>query len=237
MGKTISFLLVTILFSMACGKSNTAPQAAVQLTPVDTAIKTFLALGDSYTIGQSVPENDRFPNFTARFLQNDGIQCAAPEIIAQTGWTTGNLLARLSSNPPQRSYYDIVTLLIGVNNQYQGRSQSEYRTELTNLLQKALAYSGNSSKRVTVLSIPDWGVTPFASGLDRQRIALQIDSFNLINRQVSGQFGVNYIDITPISRLAAGNTSLLASDNLHPSGLMYSKWAEQLAPVVKAGLR
>jgi lysophospholipase L1-like esterase len=205
--------------------------------PADTTTKRILALGDSYTIGQSVPDSDRFAHQLVAMLAKDSIRFFQPEIIAQTGWTTGNLLSRLNAQPPQRSTYNIVTLLIGVNNQYQGRSQAEYRTEFGVLLQRAIQYADNIKRRVLVLSIPDWGVTPFANGQDRQRIARQIDSFNLINRDIAVQQGVQYLEITNSTREAATDLSLLTFDNLHYSRKEYGKWATRLVPLVKDALR
>ncbi len=243
--KIVITILTTFLLAQAgCNKKGVtvapfvpADTIALPPLPADTTTKTFLALGDSYTIGQSVPDSQRFPVQTALLLRRDSVKCFPPEIIAQTGWTTGNLLQRLNNNPPARSVYDIVTLLIGVNNQYQGRSQQEYRAEFTNLLLRAIQYADNKKKRVTVLSIPDWGVTPFAAGRDRLLIARQIDSFNLINREISFQYGVNYVDITASTRMAAQDGTLLAYDGLHPSGKEYNKWALMLVPVIKQGLR
>jgi lysophospholipase L1-like esterase len=218
------------LLCLACGKTD---KGAGALQP---STRYFLALGDSYTIGEGIPATGRFPEQTVQLLKNDSLPFAAPETIARTGWTTGNLLQALAATPPTRTRYDAVTLLIGVNNQFQRRSQAEYAAEFNTLLQKAIQFAGNDTKRVTVLSIPDWGVTPFAAGYDRALVAAQIDSFNRINRQTALQSRVNYIDITPLSRQAATDASLLAPDGLHPSAEMYRRWAQLLLPIVKAGL-
>ncbi len=202
----------------------------------DTLYKTYLALGDSYTIGQSVAVADRFPAQVKTMLLNDSIQFLTPEYIAATGWTTRNLLNRLNSDPPTRSIYDFVSLLIGVNNQYQGRSQAEYNSEFTNLLNTAIRYAGNRPSRVAVLSIPDWSVTPFANGLDTVLIRRQIDSFNVINKQITLAYGVHYINITPSTRMALTDRSLLATDGLHPSGKEYKKWGTLLAAFIKSVL-
>jgi len=229
---TLSIGAMYLLF--ACKKQNAVPPAIQQ---VSTGIyKNYLALGDSYTIGQSVNETERFPAQTVSLLAKDNISFNAPEYIAVTGWTTRNLINSINSAPPSKITYDFVTLLIGVNNQYQGRSQAEYAAEFTELLNTAIQYAGNRPKRVAVLSIPDWGVTPFANGRDRALIALQIDSFNVINKQIALAKTVNYIDITPSTRMAATDPSLIAGDGLHPSGKEYNKWAVLLAVVMKSVL-
>ncbi len=195
--------------------------------------RTYLALGDSYTIGQSVAVNERFPVQTASMLNNINIAFEQPEIIAQTGWTTGSLLFRLDNNPPSKTQYDIVTLLIGVNNQYQRRTQEEYRQQFTILLERSIQYAGNNKQHVFVLSIPDYSVTPFASGRNKELIAAQIDSFNVINKSIANLYQVNYIDITGDSRQATIYPSLIANDGLHPSGEQYALWAAKLAPAVR----
>lgn len=231
MSKLLLPLCIVMAIGLACGKSDSAN------VPVPSSYKHMLALGDSYTIGESVPTAERFSIQTVQQLMADSIYFDGPEIIAQTGWTTGNLLNRLATAPPQRSTYDAVTLLIGVNNQFQRRSQNEYRTEFTDLLQQAIRYADNRPARVTVISIPDWGVTPFANGYNRALIAAEIDSFNRINQSVTASLGSNYVNITPISRQAATDGSLLAPDSLHPSGRMYQLWAEQIRPVIRASLQ
>ena len=232
------FLPLTILFFQlmaGCTKQNNIGASSMPLN--DSLNKTYLALGDSYTIGESVAAQDRFPAQTvSMLLNNNGIRFSTPEYIAVTGWTTGNLLNSINSVPPKRSTYDFVTLLIGVNNQYQGRSLAEYSREFTNLLNIAIRYAGNRPSRVAVLSIPDWSVTPFADGLDTAMIRKQIDTFNVINKQISLANAVHYIDITPSTRMALTDRSLLAGDGLHPSGKEYKKWATMLAAVIKSAL-
>ena len=183
----------------------------------------YLALGDSYTIGESVSESERWPNQLAELLQAKGIS-AEVRIIARTGWTTEELWRGIQAAKPE-PFYDLVSLLIGVNNQYRGYDLNEYREQFTFLLNKCIEYAGGDSNRVIVLSIPDWGVTPFASGRDREQIAKDIDAFNSANREDSEEAGVHYVDVTPFSREAVSDPSLIASDGLHPSGKMYSEWA------------
>ena len=228
----ISVYIAALYLLIACNK-----QSKTDLMPVNSSTptyKTYLALGDSYTIGQSVNEQERFPAQAVSLLKKDSIYFNAPEYIAVTGWTTRNLINAINATPPTKPVYDFVTLLIGVNNQYQGRSQTEYTAEFTELLNKAILFAGNRPEKVAVLSIPDWGVTPFANGRDRNEIAKQIDAFNAINKQVTLSKAVKYIDITPSSRMAVTDASLVAGDGLHPSGKEYQKWAGLLAPVIKA---
>jgi lysophospholipase L1-like esterase len=188
----------------------------------------YLALGDSYTIGESVAPDERYPDLA---MQESALP-GRPDIIATTGWTTGDLLAALASERPA-SGYQVVSLLIGVNNQYQGRSQAEYREQFTALLQTAITLAGDRPTHVIVLSIPDYSVTPFARGRDTTLIAAQIDSFNVINRAVALQHGVTWLDVTTESRKAAADPSLLAADGLHFSGKEYGIWARMMAPVMK----
>ena len=190
----------------------------------------YLALGDSYTIGESVTEAERWSNQLAGILQADGVS-AEVTMIAKTGWTTNELWDGIQTreiNPP----YDLVSLLIGVNNQYRGRDVDEYREQFVFLLNKAIEYAGGYPQRVIVLSIPDWGVTPFAGNRDSKKIAVEINQFNSVNREETEKAGAYYIDITAISREAVNDASLIAGDGLHPSGKMYTKWAKLALPVV-----
>lgn len=194
----------------------------------------YLALGDSYTIGESVAENERWPNQLAELVKSSpqfwGIEGGVEvTIIARTGWTTDELWQGIQANPPQGTF-DLVSLLIGVNNQYRGYEINEYREQFRFLLGKSIEYAGNDANRVIVLSIPDWGVTPFASGRDREQIAKDIDAFNSVNWEESEKAGVHFVDITPISREAITDLSLIASDGLHPSGKMYFEWAKLTLP-------
>ena len=190
----------------------------------------YLALGDSYTIGESVAENERWPNQLAERLSGKGIR-AEVMIIAHTGWTTEELWQGIQANPPQGTY-DLVSLLIGVNNQYCGYDINEYREQFRFLLGKSIEYAGGDAKRVVVLSIPDWGVTPFAADRNADAISGEIDIFNLVNREETESASAHYVDITPISRQALSDPSLVAIDGLHPSGKMYQSWVEQAFPLV-----
>lgn len=206
------------------------------ITPVSSTQRVrYLALGDSYTIGESVPENERWPNqlvellkYSPQFGETEG--GVDVTIIARTGWTTSELWQGIQSNQPQ-GIYDLVSLLIGVNNQYRGSDISEYREEFRFLLEKAIEYAGGKPRHVFVLSIPDWGVTPFASGRDREKISEDIDAFNLVNLEESQKAGVHYVDVTPVSRKAVNDLALIAPDGLHPSGKMYAEWAKLALPM------
>ena len=199
---------------------------------------SYLALGDSYTIGEAVPSSENFPNQAARMMKTDSAEVIT-RIIAQTGWTTDELEAGITASHaanPLLSSYDFVSLLIGVNNQYRGRSVENYKPEFEALLQKAIQFAGNRPERVVVLSIPDWGVTPFAQGRNRQQIAREIDAYNAANKSIAQQYQVYYLDITPGTRDAANDTTLLAGDGLHPSGKEYAKWARAVAETIKSEL-
>lgn len=188
----------------------------------------YLALGDSYTIGESVSQADRFPAQLARRLRQEGIQVEEPEIVARTGWTTDELMNGIAHQPPTGTY-DLVTLLIGVNNQYRGRAAEEYRTEFRTLLQRAVAYAGGRTDHVVVLSIPDWGMTRF--GKMSRKVSQQIDTFNAINRAEAEQAGAHYVNITPLTRRVPDDDALCAADGLHPSGKLYAQWVELLVPI------
>lgn len=188
---------------------------------------SYLALGDSYTIGESVPLFESFPYQFVQFLRKSGMNFQAPEIIAKTGWTTDELKIAIDKTI-LLPVYDFVTLLIGVNNQYRGLSIEIYEKEFEELLMNALKIAGNNKNRVFVLSIPDWGITPFAADRDQKKISTEIDAFNKVNETLSKKLQVQYIDITELTREAVDNELLLTNDKLHPSGLEYKRWAEKL---------
>jgi len=204
--------------------------------PLEMAVR-FLALGDSYTIGEGVVEGERWPVQLARRLRDGGIEVDELTIIAQTGWTTAELSAGIARKRPT-GVYDLVTLLIGVNNQYRGLSQESYRQEFVALLEQAIAFAGGDSNRVIVLSIPDWGVTPFAADQNRpaEVVAAEINAFNTINREEAARRGVHYVDVTAMSRQAESDSSWLAEDSLHPSAKMYAQWAELVLTTTRRAL-
>jgi lysophospholipase L1-like esterase len=190
----------------------------------------YLALGDSYTIGEAVSDHDRWPAVLVRGLRAAGVVIDDPRVIAVNGWTTDELSEALDAQtltPP----YDLVTLQIGVNNQYRGRSADEYHGQIDALLQRAIHLSGDRPAHVLVVSIPDWGVTRFAAeqGRDRATIAVELDRFNAIAREDASRVGVRFVDITAISRQHAG---LVADDGLHPSAAQYALWVEAMLSTV-----
>ncbi len=189
---------------------------------------TYLALGDSYTIGESLPLKDNFPYQTVDLLKQKGIQISEPVIVAKTGWTTDELMTAIEKRQLNRQF-NFVSLLIGVNNQYRGRDTDTYQKEFEQLLKQAITFAGGTTNHVFVLSIPDWGATPFAEGRDRVKIANEIDHFNAVNKKVSEKLKVNYIEITAGTREASTNLSLVADDKLHPSKKEYARWAEKLS--------
>jgi len=242
--------ILSVLFSSAfcgigCGEKDVQmPRVVVVDTipiipPPDTSKLvtknySYLALGDSYTIGTSVPESDRFPVQLTKLLAPKGIVFSDAAIIAANGWTTENLLSAIASRNDSKRY-DIVTLLIGVNNQYQRRDTLGYRTQFALCLQKAIELAGGKKNRVFVLSIPDYSVTPFGGG--SQTIAEQIAQYNAINFNVTTSYNVSYTNITPISQQAGNNAAFLAVDKLHPSGIQYALWVDLLAPKIEAALK
>jgi len=197
----------------------------------------FLALGDSYTIGEGVDADGRWPDQLAAALRKAGSAIAAPEIVARTGWTTDELSAEMDKHvfhPP----YDLVTLLIGVNNQYRGRDVDNYRAEFRALLQRAIALAGRRPRHVVVVSIPDWGVTRFGqhSGRDTRQIARELDLYNAANADIAASLQVRYADVTAASRAGGDRADMLVGDGLHPSAGMYRRWVEAIEPQARAAL-
>lgn len=206
---------------------------------------SYLALGDSYTIGEQVLPEENFPNQTTELLNKTadgaesrrrGFTVTTPEIIAVTGWTTDELDTGINAAKISQQY-DIVSLLIGVNNQYRGRELSNFKIEFEQLLQRAIQFAGNNPTHVFVLSIPDWGVTPFAEGRDRKQIAAEIDAYNKVCETSAAAFGTHYIDIAAAQRADGAKDEFLANDQLHPSGKEYAKWAAELAAAIKKEFR
>ena len=238
--KTILLLPVYLFFSLSAGFAQCA-ESSIQRhlfflsDTTTTASGKHLALGDSYTIGQGVNIEESFPYITSRILKEQGYKIVDLKYIATTGWTTRSLLSALQKHATNT--YDVVTLLIGVNDQFYGVDTAVYRAHFTQLLTKANELAAFRPSRVFVLSIPDYSATPFVSADEKERVSKEIDLFNNINKQVTLQSGITYINITSLSREVANDSSLLAADRLHYSGKEHQKWAQLLAPLVKAALQ
>lgn len=225
------FLILSIFINLGCDPNT---EAVIAQTPTNSSkTYTYLALGDSYTIGQNVDLEERWPVQLKDSLVADGIHMEDPMIIARTGWRTDNLDAAITAADLEDTTFDLVSLLIGVNNQFQGRSLSQYRIEYKALLERAIGFANHDTSKVIVLSIPDYGVTPFGAA-NKDKIATEIDQFNAAKKEITDSLGVKYFDITPISREAETNKSLIADDNLHPSGEMYKKWVDLIYKDVRS---
>ena len=231
MKKALKFIISWLIIFIFTGAK---PKA--RLIDMPKLNYTMLSLGDSYTIGESVLPQENFPNQTVKLLNKVGYEFDSPEIIAKTGWTTDELQTAINVHKFLLKY-DFVTLLIGVNNQYRGRPVENYKSEFENLLMQAIQFAGNDTTHVIVLSIPDWGSTPFAEGRDRKQITIEIDEYNAVNKMIADKFKVHYINITPGTREAANDNSLLAADGLHPSAKEYQRWADQVSAFIKNQLQ
>ena len=222
-------IFLTILASqVACEKNDKTPMNS------DSDKLTYLALGDSYTIGEGVDEAERYPNQTIALLEQGNIEFGKPQIIARTGWTTDELAKGIVDANIKGQTFDLVTLLIGVNNQYRGRPIANYAEEFEGLLKQAIEFAGGDANHVVVLSIPDWGVTPFAldRDTDQGKVALEIDNFNKTKTEITKRLGAHYIDITEEYRKNGGEKNMVVSDKLHPSRLIYKSWADKLVHVI-----
>jgi len=226
----IIIFLTLILIAFSC-KTTEISDPMSQSTPL-----TYLALGDSYTIGEGVPENDRYPVQLVTALKNEGkFNFSAPQIIAKTGWTVDELEAGINAASTKSEGYDLVTLLIGVNNQYRGRPVADFEREFEAMLQRAIAFAKGKKEHVVVLSIPDWGVTPFAVSrkADQAKVAMEIDAYNSAKEAVCNRYKITYIDITEDYRAIGARPEMVVDDQLHPSGLVYRKWMEKLLTEVQ----
>jgi lysophospholipase L1-like esterase len=215
-----SFLLLFCI-TMSASVSSQAQQKSL----------TYLALGDSYTIGEGVELSDRYPvQLVQEWNKTAKNQFASPLIIAKTGWTVDELEAGIQATPTAAEGYDLVTLLIGVNNQYRGRTVESYAQDFEKMLLRAIAFARGNKAQVIVLSIPDWGVTPFAisKGVNPTQVANQIDAYNETKKAICAKNGVKYIDITAEYRIAGALPEGVVADELHPSSLIYKSWMEKL---------
>ena len=232
-------LIALVVFCNCLLQATGALAQTTDMNSKDTAPQhtlNYLALGDSYTIGEMVPADQSYPNQAAALLNKKGLHINSPTIIAKTGWRTDELIQEIAgANLTQK--FDIVTLLIGVNNQYQNKDTAIYRTEFVRLLKTSIAFAKDDKHHVFVLSIPDWGVTPFANGRNLEKIATEIDAYNRINKEESKKAGVNYINITSFYRDMGNEPAYLAGDKLHPSGKMYEKWAKLVANAIEGQLK
>ena len=241
--KLLYSIILTFTALSGCAKKQ-ADTAPVTMTKKDTvatvandSLQSYLALGDSYTIGEAVANNYSYPYQLWQALDQVKYRFTAPTIIATTGWTTDDLISAIAQDTSVKGKtYNMVTLLIGVNDQFQGLSINNYSIKFQQVLNTAIQFAGGNKTHVFVLSIPDYGVTPFAGGNDSV-IGPQIDQFNAVNKSISLASGVNYLDITGISREAATDPTLIAPDGLHPSGKMYALWVQQLVPLVLKNLK
>ena len=229
--KSMKIHLVLLIFISSCIACMKDGEKVINSSPETKNGLTYLALGDSYTIGQSVSEAERWPVLFSKTMSESGLKLAEPDIIAKTGWTTANLLSNVSSVNAEKPY-DLVSLLIGVNNQYQGLGLEQYRSEFARLLQKSISFAGGKSNRVFVLSIPDWGSTPAGSS-GRELIGKEIDQYNEVAREECAKEKILFIDITPTSKKALTDISLVATDGLHYSGKMHQLWVNDAISAVK----
>ena len=235
-----SILISNFLLSVSCNLENTVENNIeysiiendnyesneIDLINSSNSKFSFLALGDSYTIGEGVNENERWPNQFIEVAYENGLDFAKPKIVAETGWKTYDLLNAISqTNFTQK--YDYVSLLIGVNNQFNSRSIDEFEEDLSKLMDKMNSLK-KSNGNIIIISIPDWGYTPFGNSYNREKISSEINLFNNSLITFANSYGLKYVDVTEISRRAINESNLLASDNLHPSGLMYLEWAKKI---------
>ncbi len=238
--RSLHILLITLTALFGCNKRSetitTNGTDIITTKPMNNDSLTYLALGDSYTVGEAEPQAQSYPYQLVALLNNIGYNVPRPNVIATTGWTTQDLINVIAASGITGKKFDFVTLLIGVNDQYQHLSIDVYKQNFTKVLNEAIQFAGGDTSKVFVISIPDWGVTPFANGQDSV-IYPEIMNFNAVNLGISKAAGVNYIDVTPVSRTALGDATMIAPDGLHFSGKMYAEWVKLLEPVVAAKLK
>lgn len=217
--KQFLFPFLLSLVMIGCKQNESDNITVVEQDPL-----RYLALGDSYTIGESVEDSFRWPVQLAERLRKEGIEIKDPRIIAITGWTTQDLLQAMDSQL-NNDKFDLVSVLIGVNNQYQGKSIEAYETDLHEIFKRAISHSARGAEGVFALSIPDYGQTPFGASREEE-IGQELDEFNRVFEEVAKHYDVDFFNITPISRRAKEEPELIAEDDLHPSGEMYKQWVD-----------
>jgi len=236
-------IILLLLINSSCVKKDPM-EVSLGNTPIAPVIqpgsnieRKYLALGDSYTVGHAVSPAESYPIQTKTWLKENGIKgINDPQIIATSGWTTLNLQAAIARENPAGPY-DVVSILIGVNDQYQGSDTTGYRIHFTELIETCISLADNIPAHVVVLSIPDYSVTPFGKNFDVKRISREIDAFNAINKEIALAYKVHYLDITSSTREAAHDPDLICPDGLHPSGIEYKKWADKLGPIMQEILK
>ena len=243
MSKLLRLLLILSIYFLSdgCESSNSfdikQEEGSLQLNSDDEARElntvssinnpySFLALGDSYTIGEGVEENERWPNQFIKYAQEYNVYFENPKIIAETGWKSYDLINAIKSTDFEKKY-DYISLLIGVNNQFNSIPINEFNEDLNKLLNE-INYLRKASSSIIIISIPDWGYTPFGEGYNRSQISNEINQFNNVLKRFAANNDLNFVDVTEISRKAISETNLIANDNLHPSGLMYYEWVEKI---------
>jgi lysophospholipase L1-like esterase len=239
----LRYSIFSLLFSLVCGSctKNIEPSPSPNPIPPQDSITTekidILALGDSYTKGESVPWTENFPNQLSRALQEKKYLVTGLRVIAQTGWRTDQLLSALQNQNQdiKDSTFSLVTLCIGVNNQYTSGDVTVYQAQFEQLLLKAIQRAGGRKERVIVLSIPDYAYTPFGQG--NTAISAELDEFNAINKNITNQYGISYVNVTDISRGGLNYPELVAGDGLHPSAKQYTAWVNLLLPACEIALK
>jgi lysophospholipase L1-like esterase len=235
---SIYILTALYLLLLGCEKQTFEPAPfPVHEVDVPPSEVRYLALGDSYTIGTSVSYGGRFPKQLQRALQDriPDTSFAEPHFVARSGWTSAQLLNALDGNDTLQPPYELVSLLIGVNNQYQNLPFSRYEQEFPELLSRAISLAGGDTSRVFVVSIPDYAFTPFGQNSGNpSEISSELEAYNAYNREIAESWGVDYFNITPISQNGLEQPSLVASDGLHPSGEQYGRWIDLMLPVLRA---
>ncbi len=221
-------VLLTILFFSGCQQES---KSTVSDQEISFQEITFLALGDSYTIGESVDKEERWPVQLADSLRQRGYSVSPPDIIAETGWTTADLQEAIKEKNPQKSY-DLVSLLIGVNNQYQNLNFEQFEQEFEQLLSQAITFAKDGKEDVFVVSIPNYGATPFGQIRNPEQIRKELKQYNETAQSIAEEYEITFINITPISEKALDNPELTASDDLHPSGKMYQQWVSKMLPSI-----